>query len=77
MEPKIKRDADGVSHSKPGSVDQQMEDTFPASDPPSFSAGSIGAPEARKTKQPTGDSKVVKEAEQKVKSGDAKVPHTY
>jgi hypothetical protein len=77
MEPKIKRDADGVSHSKPGSVDNQSEDTFPASDPPSFSSGSVGAPEERKTKQPTGDSKIVKEAEQKVKSGDAKVPHTY
>ena len=76
MDSNIKRDADGVSHSKPGSVDQQSEDTFPASDPPSFSSGSIGAPEG-KTKQPTGDSKVVKEAEQKVKSGDAKVPHTY
>jgi hypothetical protein len=77
MEPKIKRDADGVSHSKPGSVDQQSEDTFPASDPPSFSSGSIGAPKGKETKQPTGDSKVVKEAEEKVKSGDAKVPHTY
>ncbi|HEY5337624.1 MAG TPA: hypothetical protein VIJ85_05445 [Rhizomicrobium sp.] len=76
MDPKIKRDSDGVSHSKPGSVDQQSEDTFPASDPPSFSSGSVGAPEG-KTKQPTGDSKVVKEAEEKVKSGDAKKPHTY
>lgn len=77
MDPKIKREADGVTHSTPGSVDQQMEDTFPASDPPSFSSGSIGAPEARKTKQPTGESKVVKEAEQKVKNGSAKVPETY
>jgi hypothetical protein len=76
MEPKIKRDADGVSHSKPGTVDQQSEESFPASDPPSFSSGSIGAPEG-KTKQPSGESKVVKEAEKKVKSGDAKVPHTY
>jgi hypothetical protein len=77
MESKIKRDADGVSHSKPGSIDQQSEDTFPASDPPSFSSGSVGAPEKRETKQPKGESKVVKEAEKKVKSGDAKVPHTY
>ena len=74
---KMRKEADGLPHSKPGTVDQQMEDTFPASDPPSFSAGSIGAPEERKTKQPKGDSKVVKDAEQKVKSGDAKVPHTY
>ncbi len=77
MEPKIKRDADGLSHSHPGSVDNQSEDTFPASDPPSFSSGSVGAPEKRKTKQPTGESKVVKEAEKKVKTGDAKGPHTY
>jgi hypothetical protein len=76
MTSKIKRDSDGVSHSKPGSVDQQSEDTFPASDPPSFSSGSIGAPEG-KTKQPTGSSKVVKEAEEKVKSGDVKKPNTY
>jgi hypothetical protein len=77
MESKIKRDADGMSHSRPGSVDEQSEDTFPASDPPSFSSGSVGAPEARKTKQPTGESKAVKDAERKVKSGNAKAPRTY
>jgi hypothetical protein len=38
---------DCVPHSKPGSVDQQMEDTFPASDPPSFSSSVIGAPHHR------------------------------
>jgi len=42
---KMKRDADGVTHSKPGSVDQQEEDSFPASDAPSFSPGVIGAPD--------------------------------
>ncbi|HEY1708125.1 MAG TPA: hypothetical protein VGG10_07655 [Rhizomicrobium sp.] len=77
MEPKPKREADGVTHSRPGSVDQQSEDTFPASDAPSFSPGAVGAPEERKTKQPRGDSKIVKEAEDKVKSGNAKTPHTY
>jgi hypothetical protein len=74
---KPKRDADGISHSKPGSVDQQMEDSFPASDPPSFSAGAIGAPVDRKTKQPKGDSSLVLKAEKKVKTGDAKKPDTY
>lgn len=49
MTGKVKRDADGVTHSKPGSVDQQMEDTFPASDAPSFSPGAVGAPAHRKT----------------------------
>ena len=70
-----KRDEDGLPHSKPGSVDQQSEDSFPASDTPSFSPGAVGAPEARKTKQPSADD--IKAAEKKVKSGDAKTPHTY
>jgi len=77
MEPKPKRDVDGQTHSKPGSVDQQSEDSFPASDTPSFSPGAIGAPEDRKTKPKTGESPSVKDAEKKVKSGDAKTPHTY
>jgi hypothetical protein len=70
-----KRDADGKTHSKPGSVDQQSEDSFPASDTPSFSPGAVGAPEDRKTKQPSAEE--IKAAEKKVKSGDAKVPRTY
>ena len=77
MADKPKRDADGVPHSKPGSVDEQSEDSFPASDAPSFSPGAIGAPEERKTKQPKSDSHLVKEAEKKVKSGNAKKPETY
>jgi hypothetical protein len=77
MEPKTKRDVDGQTHSKPGSVDEQSEDSFPASDAPSFSPGAVGAPEERKTNQPHADSKVVKEAEKKVQSGDAKKPETY
>jgi hypothetical protein len=77
MTEKTKRDADGIVHSKPGSVDQQMEDTFPASDPPSFSMGAIGAPTDRKSKPKTADSGSVKAAEKKVKTGDAKKPETY
>ncbi|HEY8948176.1 MAG TPA: hypothetical protein VIM56_04755 [Rhizomicrobium sp.] len=75
MESKPKRDADGQTHSKPGSVDQQSEDSFPASDTPSFSPGAVGAPEERKTKRPSAEE--VEAAEKKVKSGDAKTPHTY
>jgi len=75
MESKPKRDVDGETHSKPGSVDQQSEDSFPASDTPSFSPGAVGAPEDRKTKQPGADE--IKAAEKKVKSGDVKKPHTY
>lgn len=77
MTGKPNRDADGIPHSKPGSVDEQSEDSFPASDAPSFSPGAIGAPEERKSKQPKADSHLVKEAEKKVKSGDAKKPETY
>lgn len=60
-------------------VDRQMEDTFPASDPPSFSGGKhiIGAPQERESDAPTADTHAVREAEKKVLTGDAKVPHTY
>ena len=35
-------------------IDRQMEDSFPASDPPSFSGGNhiVGAPEGRSDKGP-------------------------
>lgn len=74
---KAKREADGVVHSEPGSLDQQLEDSFPTSDTPSYSPGAIGAPEDRKSKPKTGESGSVKAAEKKVKTGDAKKPHTY
>jgi len=77
MSEKPKREADDLTHSKPGSVDQQAEDSFPASDSPSFSPGAVGAPTDRETKPKTGDSGAVKAAEKKVKGGDAKKPHTY
>jgi len=77
MTEKPKREADGAVHSEPGSVDQQSEDSFPASDTPSFSPGAIGAPTERKTKPKTAESGSVKAAEKKVKTGDAKKPETY
>ena len=60
-------------------IDRHMKDSFPASDPPSFSGGKhiIGAPVERESDSPTADSHAVKKAEKKVKTGDAKVPHTY
>lgn len=60
-------------------IDRQMKDSFPASDPPSFSGGKhiIGAPVERESDSPTADTHAVKEAHKKVKTGDAKVPHTY
>jgi hypothetical protein len=66
------RAADGFVHSRPGSVDQQMEDTFPASDAPSFSPGAIGAPEERKTQPKTGSSSAVKAAERQLKGSHGK-----
>ncbi|HVZ92452.1 MAG TPA: hypothetical protein VG843_12445 [Rhizomicrobium sp.] len=68
------RAADGFVHSRPGSVDQQMEDTFPASDAPSFSQGAIGAPANRKSKPPSGSSRRVLSAEKKLKRGRARKP---
>jgi hypothetical protein len=60
-------------------VDQQMEDTFPASDPPSFSGGKhiIGAPQERESDAAGGEHPEVVKAEKKVKTGAAPVPHTY
>jgi hypothetical protein len=60
-------------------IDQQMEDSFPASDPPSFSGGNhiIGAPVARESDAATGETPEVKAAEKKVHSGDAKKAKTY
>jgi len=60
-------------------IDAQMEDSFPASDPPSFSGGNhtIGAPVGRESESPTGESPEVTEAEKKVKDGKASEPHKY
>lgn len=60
-------------------IDRQMRDSFPASDPPSYSGGkhSIGAPKKRESNSPKPGSRAVKEAERKVKDGSAKEPKTY
>jgi len=54
-------------------IDAQMEDSFPASDPPSFSGGNhiIGAPTGRESDSPGPDSPAVVSAEKKVKDGSA------
>lgn len=73
-----KREEDGQTHHPPKSVEQQSEDSFPASDPPSYSGGgAIGAPEERKTKPVTAESNRVREAEEKVKSGKAERKKEY
>jgi len=60
-------------------IDRQMKESFPASDPPSYSGGKhiIGAPKERKSTAPKPGSHAVKEAERKVKEGSAKEPTTY
>ena len=54
-------------------IDRQMEDSFPASDPPSFSGGNhtIGAPKERESDSPTGSDHDVVKAEARVKKGTA------
>ena len=64
---------------KEDKIDAQMADSFPASDPPSFSGGNhiIGAPKGRESEAPTGDHPAVVEAEKKVKDGKAPETKTY
>ena len=60
-------------------IDQQMEDSFPASDPPSYSGGNhiVGAPSHRESDALRPDHPDVVEAERTVKQGGAAVPHKY
>ena len=66
---------DKPASTKEEKIDRQMEDTFPASDPPSFSGGNhaIGAPTERESGAAQPDSHEVVSAEKKVKDG--KVSH--
>ena len=52
-------------------IDRQMKDSFPASDPPSYSGGNhaIGAPTGRESEPVKADTHDVKQAEKKVKDG--------
>ncbi len=60
-------------------IDKQVRDSFPASDPPSYSGGNhtIGAPPSRESEAPSGDDQAVKAAEQKVKDGSAQDTGKY
>ena len=70
---------DKTPKTKEEKIDAQMADSFPASDPPSFSGGNhiIGAPTGRESEAPSPDAPAVIEAEKKVKDGSAKTPATY
>ena len=60
-------------------IDAQMEDSFPASDPPSFSGGNhtIGAPKNRESGAAGPEDPAVLEAEKKVKQGTSAEPGKY
>src|SRR3954453_13163823 len=60
-------------------IDAQMADSFPASDPPSFSGGNhiIGAPKNRESGAAGPDDHAVLEAEKKVKQGTVTEPGKY
>ena len=51
---KRKIEADGLPHSDPETIDQDLEDSFPASDPPSYTGSqSVGTPKGHaKSEQP-------------------------
>lgn len=70
---------DKTPTTKEEKIDAQMEDSFPTSDPPSFSGGKhiIGAPSGRESEAPSPDAPAVVEAEKKVKDGSARTPKTY
>ena len=70
---------DTPARSKEEKIDKQMQDSFPASDPPSFSGGNhiVGAPQSRESDAPTPDDPAVKSAEQKVKDGSAQDSSKY
>lgn len=60
-------------------IDAQMADSFPASDPPSFSGGNhiVGAPRDRESGTPSPDDPAVLAAEKKIKQGNASEPGKY
>lgn len=60
-----RREVDGQTHHPPKTVEQQSEDSFPTSDPPSYSGGSVGAPVERKT-----DPKTIPKAPAHKRRGD-------
>ena len=37
---------------RPDKIDEEIEESFPASDPPAFMAGHVGAPKRKNAKKP-------------------------
>ena len=63
-----------AAKTKEEKIDAQMADSFPASDPPSFSGGNhiIGAPSGRESDSPSSDHPAVVDAEKKAREKSAK-----
>jgi hypothetical protein len=68
---------DTPSKSNEDKLDKQLQDSFPTSDPPSHSPGAAGAPASRESKPVTASDQQVKDAEKKVRTGEAAKPHSY
>ncbi|HEY1630093.1 MAG TPA: hypothetical protein VGF56_02205 [Rhizomicrobium sp.] len=52
MAPKTKSTKKKKKAVREARIDEEVEESFPASDPPAFTAGSLGAPAKRKTPKP-------------------------
>ncbi|HET7085185.1 MAG TPA: hypothetical protein VFI23_10475 [Rhizomicrobium sp.] len=65
---------DKQPRNKEEKIDAQMADSFPASDPPSYSGGNhiVGAPSGRESDAPKHDSPAVLNAEKKAKKKAAR-----
>ncbi len=68
---------DAPAKTREDKLDKELQDSFPTSDPLSYSAGTIGAPKARESDTPTAETPAVVDAEKKVKTGEAKKPEKY
>jgi len=65
------------AETKEEKIDAQMADSFPASDPPSFSGGNhiVGAPTGRESDSPASDHPDVVKAEKQAKARNAPKKH--
>ena len=66
-----------MNETKEEKIDAQMADTFPASDPPSYSGGNhiVGAPSGRESDSPGADHPAVMAAEKKAKARNPSKKH--
>jgi hypothetical protein len=68
---------DTTAKTKEEKLDKELQDSFPTSDPPSFSPGTTGAPAERKGEPITSGHPLVKDAAKKVKTGAVSKPDAY